>query len=95
MVEVMVGGKTVHALVDTGCSTAVVRTRLVDKYKGESCVTAFDGRRVKCRGATWIDLKVHAMMLDNIVHYRFCYGNGCQGSFGPRRQWTLNGGQAA
>lgn len=52
-----------------------MRTRLVDKYEGESCMTAFDGRRVKCRGATWIDLKVggtalkvHAMVLDNIVN---------------------------
>lgn len=69
------GGQAVHALVDTGCSKAVVRTRLVDHYEGETCMTAFDGRRVKCRGATWIDLvvggsplKAYAIVLDNIVN---------------------------
>ena len=58
VIEVMLDGKVVRALVDTGCSTAVVRSRLINKCKGESRMTAFDGREVKCKGVCWIDLVV-------------------------------------
>lgn len=75
MVEVILGGEAVRALVDTGCSTALVNARLVDHCEGEGFMTAFDGRNVKCRGVSWVQLevagkplKVCAVVLDNIVN---------------------------
>ena len=58
VVEVRLGGRTLRALVDTGCSTTVVKTSLVDRCEGGSRMTAFDNRVVECRGVSWVDLMV-------------------------------------
>ena len=75
VVEVFLGGRSVRALIDTGCSTALVKTCLVDHYEGESCMTAFDGRNVMCRGRCQVDvvvagvsLKINAVAIDCIVY---------------------------
>lgn len=64
MVEVRLGGRVVRGLVDTGCSAALVRTRLVHNCEDESYMTAFDGREVKCQGMCWVvdgrPSKIHA-----------------------------------
>ena len=74
VIEVVLGGGKVRALVDTGCSAAVVKTSLVDSWEGKSRMTAFDGREVECRGISWVDLEVagrlvgvRAVVVDSIV----------------------------
>ena len=37
-----------RALVDTGCTTTMVRSSLVGELIGESWMSAFDGRKVRC-----------------------------------------------
>lgn len=74
VIEIFLGDKKIRALVDTGCSTVVVRTNLVDHVEGRSRMYAFDNREVECRGVSWLDLvvagthvKVYAVVIDNIV----------------------------
>lgn len=74
VIEIFLGNKKIRALVDTGCSTVVVRTNLVDHVEGRSRMFAFDNREVECRGVSWLDLvvagthvKVYAVVVDNIV----------------------------
>ena len=57
------GDKAVRALVDTGCSTTVVASRLVDTCEGASSLVAFDGREVECRGRSRVELKVAGVAL--------------------------------
>ena len=73
VIEILLGDKKVRALVDTGCSTVVVRASLVDHVEGRSRMFAFDNREVECRGVSWLDLvvagtsvKVYAVVIDNI-----------------------------
>ena len=63
------------ALVDTGCSTAVVRTKLAKNISGKCHMAAFDGRIVDCQGTSIVDLevngislKINAVVLDDIVN---------------------------
>ena len=48
VIEILLGDKKVRALVDTGCSTVVVRASLVDHVEGRSRMFAFDNREVEC-----------------------------------------------
>ena len=61
-------------LVDSGCTTTVVSSRLIPDCKGKSFMTAFDGREVECRGSHWIELvvngkpvKVKAVVTDKLI----------------------------
>ena len=70
----MLGGKKVRGLVDTGCTTALVRSQLVDCRGVDAFMTAFDGRKVKCKGRSRIELvvagrqlSVYAVVIDDIV----------------------------
>ena len=53
-----VGGGAVRALVDTGCMTKMVRFSLVRERVGESWMSAFDGRKVRCGGERPMNLEV-------------------------------------
>ena len=52
-----------QALVDSGCSTTVVATRLIGEWEGKSSLVAFDGREVECRGMGWVQLRVDGVPL--------------------------------
>lgn len=65
----------VRALVDTGCSTTVVKSQLVDCHIRECRMFAFDGREVKCKGKCWTELvvgekhlEVEVVVIDEIVN---------------------------
>ena len=64
----------VRGLVDTGCTTTVISSRLVVGCKGKSCITAFDGRELQCREPSWVEMevdgvfvKVKAIVTDSII----------------------------
>ena len=61
MIKVDMGGVMVNALVDTGCTTTIVKEHLAQNYEGDRHqvqMTAFDGRQVRCYGTCRIRLKV-------------------------------------
>ena len=59
IIEVLVGGGgEVRALVDTGCTTTMVRSSLVGERVGESWMSTFDGRKVRCGGERPVNLEV-------------------------------------
>ena len=58
------GGTIARGLVDTGCTTTLVSSQLVADCKGESYISAFDGREVKCRGTCWVNLVVAGIPLN-------------------------------
>ena len=47
-----------RALVDTGCTTTMVRSSLVGERVGESWMSTFDGRKVRCGGERPVNLEV-------------------------------------
>ena len=47
-----------RALVDTGCTITMVRSSLVGDRVGESWMSAFDGRKVRCGGERPVNLEV-------------------------------------
>lgn len=68
------GNRKVRALVDTGCSTVVVKASLVDSVEGRSRMIAFDNSEVECRGMSWLDLvvagtpvKAYAVVVNTVV----------------------------
>lgn len=74
MIEALSGDKKVRALVDTGCSTVVVKASLVDRVEGMSRMVAFDNSEVECRGMSWLDIlvagtpvEVFVVVVDNVV----------------------------
>ena len=58
IIEVRVEGREVRALVDTGCTTTMVRSSLVGERVGENWMSAFDGRKVRCGGERPMNLEV-------------------------------------
>ena len=52
------GGREVRALVDTGCTTTMVRFNLVGERVGESWMSAFDGRKMRCGRERPVNLEV-------------------------------------
>ena len=76
VIEVDMGGAAVNALVDTGCTTTMVREHLVRECEGdekETYMVAFNGRQVKCCG-TCVKLvvaesqvEVCAVVVDEVV----------------------------
>ena len=61
VIEVDMGGVAVNALVDTGCTTTMVRAHLVRECEAdekEMYMVAFDGRQVKCSGTCLVKLVV-------------------------------------
>ena len=58
IIEVLVGGREVRELVDMGCTTTMVRSSLVGERVGESWMSVFDGRKVRCGGERPVNLEV-------------------------------------
>ena len=77
VIEVDMGGVAVNALVDTGCTTTMVRAHLVRECEAdekETYMVAFDGRQVKCSGTCLVKLvvaerqvEVCAIVVDEVV----------------------------
>ena len=77
VIEVDMGGVAVNALVDTGCTTTMVRAHLVRECEAdekEMYMVAFDGRQVKCSGTCLVKLvvaerqiEVCAVVVDEVV----------------------------
>ena len=76
IVNVVVSGKSVCGLVDTGCTMSIVRVGLLDgsELEEESKITAFDGTEVKCKGTIDTTILVNNIMVptkmivtDNII----------------------------
>ena len=56
-VIIKVNDKNCIGLVDTGCSTTMVKEDFVTTMdKSQSCVTAFDGSKVMCKGLSLIHI---------------------------------------
>ena len=58
IIAVLVGGRVVRALVNTGCTTRMVRSSLVGERVCESWMSAFDGRKVRCDRERPVNLEV-------------------------------------
>ena len=58
MVDVVISGKKVRGLLDTGCSNTIVKANLVKDWDGASYVKTFDGRTTKCVGYAWVDVNL-------------------------------------
>ena len=67
VISVVVGGRQARALVDTGCTTTMVREGLVADVKGEAVVSAFDGREVKCKGTARVKVQVAEKQMERDV----------------------------
>ena len=73
-IDVMINGKAAIALVDSGCTSTMVRSNMVDGWSGECSVKAFDGYKVKGLGFSnptiTIDgnsFKTNVMVVEKIV----------------------------
>ena len=75
-ISVRVGERRVMALVDTGCTTTMVKTHLVTGWNGSGRVVGFDGRNVKCCGTSNIELELEGRQLsvEAIVNDRLVPG---------------------
>ena len=58
VINVVVNGRDARALVDTGCTTTMVHERFAGGVSGEAMVSAFDGRKVRCKGASKVEMVV-------------------------------------
>ena len=66
---------SVRGLIDSGCTRTIVHSRLVVGCEGETFVSAFDGRQVKCKGHTVVQvvinnkrLSVRAVVSDMMIN---------------------------
>ncbi|KAK7079436.1 hypothetical protein SK128_000434, partial [Halocaridina rubra] len=50
--------KEARALVDTGCSTAILASQLLKSFKGTCAIVTFDGRKIDCKGVSEVELLV-------------------------------------
>lgn len=50
IIDILVEGRRVKDLVNTGCSTTLIFSNLVDRWNGRNNIKAVDGREVRCRG---------------------------------------------
>ena len=68
ILQVRVGGRNLHGLIDTGCTDSMIRSDLVSS-SGPSCsVLAFDGRVIQSRGRADVVIGVHeAEMSVNMI----------------------------
>lgn len=74
VISVVVNDKVRRALVDTGCSNTMIRAGIVRTWEGEVCTKAFDGRPVKGKGMTDLELVIDGQhvatkstVVDNLV----------------------------
>ena len=70
-----VRGSCRKGLVDTGCTTTLVHSRIVKDYVGNvNYVTAFDGSAVRCTGnfnlvmvVSGVPIEINAIVVDNMM----------------------------
>ena len=67
VVEVKLDGRPALALVDSGCSTSMIKCRQQGEICAETSVMAFDGREVKCFGYDTVQLSVGTMEIGTRV----------------------------
>ena len=74
VIDIRINGKSVKALVDTGCTRTMVREGLTGRATGETVLAAFDGLEVKCKGLAHAEMSVgeetvsqEVMVMDWIV----------------------------
>lgn len=67
-------GRSLCALVDTGCSNTMIKSQHVDDWTGEVHTKAVDGRTVKCKGTAQVELEIageyveaKAIVVDDMV----------------------------
>ena len=75
-ISVTIEGRDVVALVDTGCTTTMVQTHLVNRWSRRGEVLAFDGRKVRCHGRSNVKLELegHQLIVEVIVADRLVPG---------------------
>ena len=73
-IVVTINGKKTRALVDTGCTTTLVRASVAEFWEGANTVRVVDGRKVRCCGETVtkiavrnIPLQVQVIVLEKLV----------------------------
>ena len=67
VISVVVNGREARALVDTGCTTTMVHNRFADVVSGEAVVSAFDGRQVRCKWASNVEITVAGKKMNQEV----------------------------
>ena len=68
MIDMLVKGREVRALVDTGCTMTVVSTKVCGQYSGMSSLVAFDGSVVQCKGEAKVPMVVNGVSMVMVVH---------------------------
>ena len=58
IIEVVVNNMVMTTLVDTGCTTTLINSRLMSGCSRCSTLKAVDGRDIKCKGARQVEIKV-------------------------------------
>lgn len=61
IIEVEVNDSVMTALVDTGCTTTLINSKLLKRYGRSGTVKAVDGRNIECKGARQVEIKVCGM----------------------------------
>ena len=61
IIEVVVNNTVMTALVDTGCTTTLINSRLMSGCGRRGTVKAVDGRDIKCKGARQVEIKVRGV----------------------------------
>ena len=58
VIRARVQGKCATALVDSGCSSSIVRSLYSKHADGNKYITAFDGRSVMSRGEQMLEIEI-------------------------------------
>ena len=65
--KLIVNGREARALVDTGCTTTMIHDRFAEVVSGVAIVSAFDGRQVRCKGASNVEITVAGKKMNQDV----------------------------
>lgn len=60
IIDILVEERRVKALVDTGCTTKLILSNLVDRWNEQSSIKAVDRREVRCRGTCSVALEIQS-----------------------------------
>ena len=63
IIEVVVNNTVMTALVDTGCTTTLINSRLMSGCSRCGIVKAVDGRDIKCKRARQVEIKVRGVQV--------------------------------
>ena len=62
--EVVINGRKLRALVDTGCTATLLIPEIAEDWNGKSRITVVDGRDLDCKGISLVKLVVSGMKLN-------------------------------